>query len=135
MAPGHYVCRSHDPTLGIWSTFVKKKLIFLPFCFSLLFFHLFFSSFLHPFCLRFFFNIISLRQLIVESCASPSNNSISLSIFDAGFQCKCIRTFFLSDSWYPSLIVSKAGYLLLRPLCIYVMRKPWAHHVLCRNFL
>ena len=45
----------------------------------------FYSPFLHPFffllpfCLRFFFNIISLRQLIVESCASPSNNLISLS--------------------------------------------------------
>ena len=43
----HYVWRSHDPTLGIWSPFVKKKpsslLFSSSFFFSVFFLHLFFQ--------------------------------------------------------------------------------------------
>ena len=71
-------------SLGIWSDFVKKekKVIYLPFLFLRLFLHL--VSFLCPFCLRFFLYCQLLpacatsHQLIVESCASPFNNLISL---------------------------------------------------------
>ena len=59
----HILCWSHDPTLGIWSTFVKS--IYIPFSFL----HLFllsriFSSFLFTI----FFDIISSRWLM-SACA------------------------------------------------------------------
>ena len=84
-------CRSLDPTLGIWSDFVKP--FYLPFFLSRLFSFASFFSFriffyLASFCI--FCNIlfylhqlalarVSLHQLIVESCASPYNNLIALN--------------------------------------------------------
>ena len=71
----HYVGRSHDPCPGLMPIFVKKsKSPFFSlrlFSFASFFLHLF-SDYLTSAC-------VSSRQIIVESCDSPSNNPISLS--------------------------------------------------------
>ena len=86
----HYVCRSHDPTLDISPTFVKKskKSSSILFFFHVFFFFGSFFIIFPPIIYRptpitwmelvALARVISL-QFIVESCTSPSNNLISLS--------------------------------------------------------
>ena len=45
---------------------------------------------------------------IIESCVYPSDDLISLSYFDAGLQCKFIRTFFsIAEEYLPKMITPK----------------------------
>ena len=87
----HYVCRSHDPTLRIGLILWKNEKSHLPPFFSFTFFS--FSRLFATFVTS-FFTCISLRQLIDESCASPSKNLISLSYSMPGFSANLFRIYF-----------------------------------------
>ena len=107
----HYVCQSLDPILGIWSDYVKKS--HLPWFFvfaSFLLFVYFFTSFLF----RIIFilpNIMPDRasscQLIVESCASPSINLISLSYSMVVFSANLFGLFCLDSLFSENSIVTQ----------------------------
>ena len=135
----HYVCRLHDPCLGLMPTFVKKTSSFLfflclfsfvSFSFASFFFCVFFSfaslflSSLFFFCVFFsfasFFSLASfilLRlfffcvyfsfssfyygfdhfehlEFIIDSCASPSDNPISLRYSMPAFSANSFGLFF-----------------------------------------
>ena len=101
--------KSHHPSFFFFlRLFSFVSFSFAPFSFALFFFcvlfllHLFFPSF-------FRLSGVSWHQFIVESCASPSKNLISLSysMVDGSLQCEFIQIFFVYFFFSPNSRVDR----------------------------